>query len=109
MPTSLVNATSRSAFTVYDQVPAEIQPLIPEYLKRRVNDLRCLARDIASNDYAAIATIGHTMKGSGGAYGLSSISEIGSSLEFAALSRDRSAVLEQIRALSVFLERNNAR
>ena len=58
--------------------------LMAQYLERRRADLTDLRKALADGDFAAIAVAGHNMYGSGAAYGLERVSEIGADLERAA-------------------------
>lgn len=65
-------------------VDNEIRALVPNYLKRRrdeVERLKCLLRD---GDYVAIKEIGHNLKGTGFGFGFQVLSDLGEQLESAA-------------------------
>jgi HPt (histidine-containing phosphotransfer) domain-containing protein len=70
------------------QVPMELRPLIPSFLQRRQQDLHVLRSYLEDGDYDSIRALGHRMKGSGGGYGLIKFTELGASLETAAIHRD---------------------
>ena len=69
------------------------------YLGNRQADLRKLRDALEQGDYASIRTTGHNLHGSGSAYGLERISEIGAGLESAAREQDPRAIRELIRLL----------
>ncbi len=69
--------------TLLNGVEPAIRRLLPNYLAHRTEDIALLHAAIASDDFAAIASIGHKMKGTGTSYGLPRITEIGSVLEAA--------------------------
>lgn len=62
--------------------------LLPAYLERRAADARLLDAALAKRDYAAIAAIGHRLKGLGSTYGHDAISATGRELETAGQARD---------------------
>lgn len=62
-------------------IDPELESLLPGYLENRDRDLLALRSALAAGNRHEIETIGHRMKGSGGAYGLASISELGAQLE----------------------------
>jgi HPt (histidine-containing phosphotransfer) domain-containing protein len=81
-----------------------LQPLIPDYLKNRRADLQKLADALARNDFAALRKIGHDMAGSGGAYGLPPLSDIGRQIEDAAVAGDPARIEAAAGDLRVFLD-----
>lgn len=62
--------------------------LMARYLKRREEDLVHLNQALKDSDFEAIERAGHNLSGSGSAYGLDAISEIGRSIEAAASRAD---------------------
>lgn len=81
-----------------------LQPLIPDYLNNRRLDLQRLADALARRDFAALRKTGHDMAGSGGAYGLPPISDLGRRIEDAAVAGDAAAVAAARDDLRVFLD-----
>jgi len=81
-----------------------LQPLIPDYLRNRRNDLQKIAEALARKDFAALRKLGHDMAGSGGAYGLPPISEIGRAIENAAVAGEPAAIETALNDLRVFLD-----
>lgn len=86
----------------------EIDPvvlnLLPNYVKSRRLEIFQLQRLLAENTFDKIRLIGHNLRGSGGLYGLSKISELGQQIEEFALNSDQSGLQKSIEALSYFLE-----
>jgi hypothetical protein len=81
-----------------------LQPLIPDYLRNRRLDLQRLGDALARADYVALRKIGHDMYGSGGAYGLPPISELGRLIEEAALAQDARRIQAVTDDLRMFLD-----
>jgi HPt (histidine-containing phosphotransfer) domain-containing protein len=81
-----------------------LQPLIPDYLRNRRNDLQKIADALTKRDLAALRKLGHDMAGSGGAYGIPPISDIGRTIENAALASDTAAIAVALEDLRVFLD-----
>lgn len=79
-------------------------PLIPKYLDNRRQDLVRLADAVAARDLKALRKLGHDMSGSGGAYGIPPVSEIGKRIEDAALAGDTAAIAQAIEELRAFLD-----
>ncbi len=77
--------------------------LVIQYLDRRENDLRTLRADHADGDYKSIERKGHNLYGSGSAYGLDRISELGSELELAAKKCNGQYIEELIDTLKTFI------
>ena len=86
-------------------VDPEIEDIIPLFLQHRRDDLESIAVALKRADFETIETLGHGMKGSGGGFGFDGITEIGRSLERAAINQDSGMVKKQIECLSVYLER----
>ena len=79
--------------------------LMVRYLGRREADLESLRSALAENDFDRIRIKGHNLYGSGSAYGLDRISELGNSLEAAAICKDQGAIARQIDALESYVRR----
>ena len=79
--------------------------LMVRYLGRREADLEALRSALAQNDFDCIRVKGHNLYGSGSAYGLDRISELGNSLEAAAIAEDHGAITEQINALESYVRK----
>ncbi len=85
----------------HTRVDADLAELIPGYLANRRRDVEAIAVALEHADYENVRHLGHNMKGSGAGYGFDRISEIGASLEQAAVGRE----LEQIRLCAAELAR----
>jgi HPt (histidine-containing phosphotransfer) domain-containing protein len=76
-----------------DSIP-ELANLRVGYLEKRSAELDRLEFALDAGEYATIATIGHNLKGTGGAYGFAELTNLGRALEAAAKSEDARAVSE---------------
>jgi len=65
-------------------IDADLEDLIPGFLENRSRDIVTLRNSLEKNDYEAIKSLGHSLKGVGGGYGFDSITDIGQELENAA-------------------------
>lgn len=70
--------------------------LIVQYLGRRRSDIDRLRKAVGAGDFEQIRLTGHNMSGSGSAYGLDQVSEVGAALEQAAKARDAAEIDELI-------------
>lgn len=77
--------------------------LMVQYLGRRKADLKILRAALADEDFDDIRKKGHNLFGSGSAYGLDRISELGAHLESAAKKRDGEHIGELIDTLEAFI------
>ena len=76
-----------------DEEPdSAVQELLPRYYARRRADAARLEALTAAPEWEEIRIIGHNMRGSGTAYGLEAISEIGAALEEASSRQDVEAL-----------------
>ena len=82
-----------------------ISELLPGYLANRHRDLGKIDAAVAAADFAVLRKIGHDMKGSGAAYGLAPISDLGELLERAALDGDAGTAARLRVQLDRFLAR----
>ena len=78
--------------------------LLCRYLERRRTELDDLRRALAAEDFQLIARIGHNLRGSGSAYELVRISQIGGRLEEAAGKLGAPALTGIIADLERFLD-----
>ncbi len=85
-------------------VDSDLEDLIPGFLENRNRDIQSMIDAMARDDYAAIAKLGHTMKGVGGGYGFDAITDIGRSIEQAAKDKDPQKIKALLSELSDYLE-----
>ncbi len=85
-------------------IDPDLLPLIPNYLKNRESDIQAMQLALAEGDFELIQRLGHSMKGSGGGYGLDKISAFGQQLEYLAKLSNREAIREQIEGLQQYTE-----
>lgn len=85
------------------RIDDEIQRRRPAFLDNRRKDLSRMQEALAQQDYEAIRTMGHRMKGLAGSYGFTEIGMVGQRLEQAAASRDRAAIHHEIDRLGAIL------
>jgi len=77
--------------------------ILPQYFALCQRDLLNLRDALDQNDFEKVRVLGHNLKGSGGAYGLPEISEIGSSLEESGKLQDTSLAKTGVDRLAAFL------
>lgn len=87
------------------QVDPEIADLIPGYLEARQSDLAQLHQALGQEDWEVARRLGHTIKGTGGSYGFSRLTEVGGALEAAALEADAEAFVRHLGELEDYLAR----
>lgn len=103
-PSARRDAAAQQIASAASAADPAVAALLPAFLERRAADARQLAAALASQDYDAIAAIGHRLKGLGSTYGIDAISDAGRELEAAAEAGDR----ERIAALVAAYERTLA-
>lgn len=77
--------------------------LMARYLSHRQEDIRNLRESVAAEDFEAVRLAGHNMHGSGSAYGLDWISELGKLLETAAIDHNHSEVSRLLTQLESYV------
>lgn len=95
------DAGNGKIFVCIDQ---DIEDLVPGFLERRQQDIETLSNALASGDYNTIRILGHSMKGSGGGFGFDAITDIGRSLETAAIDRNAEEIQRQLEELNFYLK-----
>ncbi len=95
------------ALDVADRIAQEIQQRRPQFLQHRRKDLGTMQEAVARQDYEAIRTMGHRIKGVAGSYGFPDIGLVGQRLEESARSRDLVAVQGEIARLAALLHQWN--
>ena len=86
-----------------DGVDPFARRLIEQYLGRRKADIDLLREAVGVGDFERIRVTGHNMSGSGSAYGLGQVSEVGAALEKAAKAGDSAGIGELIDQLDRIL------
>ncbi len=87
------------------EVSAELEELMPKFLANRRRDVEELVVELAKGDFERIRQLGHGIKGAGGTYGSSVISQVGERIELAAIDQSVDGIDAEIRALRDYLER----
>jgi hypothetical protein len=90
--------------TVRISIDPDLRNLIPGFLHNRRHDIQTLLDAIAVGDFETTGTLGHRMRGDGGGYGFSMISEIGRDLEMSALERKIPDITASVQALTIYLD-----
>ncbi len=83
---------------------AELQEYIPKYLESCRKNVEAILEAYENKDFTTIFTLGHQMKGSGGAYGFDRITEVGKGLAEAGKTEKGSVVPELAHQLQEFLD-----
>lgn len=81
------------------RLDAALQQMTPTFLQNRHRDVTALQAAITEKNFNHIKTIGHSIKGLAGSYGLHGIGTIGSAIERAASAQDIEQITIQVRAL----------
>jgi HPt (histidine-containing phosphotransfer) domain-containing protein len=83
----------------------ELKSLMPNFLRRRAEDVERVRAAIAIDDFSVVATIGHNLRGSGASYGFPELSAIGAAIEKGALDGDAASVAREVASLAEALSR----
>ena len=79
--------------------------MVMEYVNRCFDALQVAVEALSRSDYDHVRTLGHRLRGSGGAYGIPVLAEIGSAIEEAAGRVDATELSHQLAALVEYLSR----
>jgi HPt (histidine-containing phosphotransfer) domain-containing protein len=85
-------------------VDPDIADLIPGFLENRHKDIKTIGEALAQGDFETIRFLGHSMKGAGGSYGFDAITDIGRSLEQAAIAQDGGGIKKSLQDLFAYLD-----
>ncbi|MBT4266207.1 MAG: Hpt domain-containing protein [Deltaproteobacteria bacterium] len=91
-----------SKFTV--QIDAELEDLIPGFLKSRATDIEKVREYLAETDFASIELLGHSLKGNGAGYGFDELTTIGQRIEQAAKEKSLAEINKTLDDLADYLE-----
>ena len=86
-------------------VDEEIIDLLPTYIAHRWKDIEIAGKALQDQDFEALRCMGHSMKGSGGGYGLAEVARIGREIEASAKEGDSAGIAQCLEKLRDFLER----
>ncbi|MEZ4431691.1 MAG: response regulator [bacterium] len=87
------------------RVDPDLLDLIPAFLADRRVDIERIDAALAAGDFTVIERLGHSMRGTGGAYGMTEVSRLGAALEAAAAAADAAGCRALRDALAVHVER----
>lgn len=87
------------------KVDPDLEDLIPGFLANRSKDVTSIRALLQADDFDAIRILGHSMKGAGGGYGFDRITELGDTIEIAAVAGDAATIAEANDALDDYLSR----
>ena len=85
-------------------VDPDIADLIPGFLENRHKDIKTIGEALAQGDFETIRFLGHSMKGAGGSYGFDAITDVGRSLEQAAIAQDTGRIKKSLLELFAYLD-----
>jgi len=80
-------------------VQSGMEELLPFFIESTQQDLAQIKDAIEASDFATVRRIGHSIKGSSGAYGQEDIGQIGASIESASLIGDRREIQDRVNEL----------
>ena len=86
-------------------VETYMERILPKYLVGRREEVVSLLEGTMPEDLDTIRVFGHRMKGTGGAYGLDAITEIGNTLEQAAIHQSTNEIEELLDSFLTYLAR----
>lgn len=82
-----------------------VRGLLPGYVARRREELGTLNDLLSEKRYEELQLIGHNLSGSGGAYGLPGLTDIGRAIEKAASGGDHEGLTRQLMSMAEYLDR----
>jgi|GEM_PF-450706 len=86
------------------QVDESIKDLVPDYLKNRKIDVEKMNNALRENNFSSIESIAHKIKGSGGSYGFTKMSQIAQQLEISAKENNYEETKNMIKNFKHYLD-----
>lgn len=86
-------------------IDPDLEELIPVFMENRNKDVQNLKTASAVNDFEALRSTGHSLKGVGGGYGFTRITEIGAEIETFAKMKDIEKINKYITELEEYLDK----
>lgn len=94
-----------SADNITVRIDKDFEDLIPNYLENRRKDIELILDALGEEDYKTIDILGHSMKGTGEAYGFAFISELGRKIELSAQDKSGALTRKAAAELAGYLDR----
>jgi signal transduction histidine kinase/CheY-like chemotaxis protein len=87
-------------------IPVEpgMEDAVPPYLEKRRTDVSLYRAALAANDFDSIKKLAHKMKGTGAGYGFQTLTDLGATLERAAIDGNAPQIALSLDELAVYLE-----
>ena len=86
------------------EITPGLEEIVPSYLASRREEVPEMLKLLAASDFDRLATLGHNLKGSGGAYGFPELTRFGATLERFAKQEDGAALRTQMTGLGHYLD-----
>jgi len=86
-------------------VDSDLEDLIPGFLENRSKEIETLGNALEQEDFEALRSIGHSLKGVGGGYGFEKMSELGAEIEILAKDSDIQGIQQVIVRYTDYLQR----
>ena len=86
------------------QIDLDLEDIVPVFLENRQEDVTEIRDALNRGDFETVRILGHSMKGAGGGYGFDTVTDMGASLENAAIAEDRAEIEFTVNQLATYLE-----
>ena len=90
-------------------VDPDLADLVPGFLERRRADVEKIGAAIEAEEYEEARRLAHSMRGTGGSYGFTRLSELGAAMETAAKASDGGGLAQLLAELEDYLARIEVR
>jgi len=90
-------------------IDPDLEELIPGFIENRIKDIDILKNAASQGDFATLKSVGHSLKGVGGGYGFTKITELGAGIEASAKTNDMDSIHHFISVLADYLQRIEVR
>jgi signal transduction histidine kinase/CheY-like chemotaxis protein/HPt (histidine-containing phosphotransfer) domain-containing protein len=94
-----------SADSIRVRVAPDMEDIVPGYLEKRRADVAAYRTSLDAGDFDSIRKLAHKMRGTGAGYGFPKLTELGESLEKAAILSDAATVRTDVEEFALYVNR----
>jgi len=88
---------------IIERIDADLEELMERFFASSHREVETMRAALAAGDFATLARLGHTAKGTGYGYGFRGMGDIGLALEKAVLAGDHAGAAVQVERMARYL------
>ena len=95
----MTDETTKNDKEIIVKVDSDLSEIIPDFLEMTYDDMKTMRTALQDKDFETIRLTAHTLKGSGGGYGFTEVTNLGKKIEDAAKIKDEKGIEEWLNVL----------